>query len=87
EGLITFGRGDHTDLVILDYRMPGQTGVEVLEEILQRKPEARVIIASAFGTLDLALEAIEAGATDFLRKPFTTDILRTAVEAVLTKVQ
>ncbi|MFZ4509112.1 MAG: response regulator [Fimbriimonas sp.] len=85
DGLIKFGDGRHWDLVLLDQRMPGLTGIEVQEEIYRRNRESRVILITAFGTIDLALEAIQAGASDFLRKPFTAETLRMAVKSALEK--
>ena len=83
EGLEKFGDGTEWDLVLLDQRMPGMDGLTVLREIKRRFPQARVIMATAFGTIDLAVEAMKAGATDFLRKPFTAETLRGAVETAL----
>lgn len=85
EGLQKFGDGAGWDLVLLDHRMPGMTGTEVQREILKRKASTRLIMVTAFGTISLALEAIQAGASDFLRKPFTADTLRQAVKAALEK--
>lgn len=82
EGLGKFA-ADNFDLVLLDQRMPGIDGLDVLREMKQRDSSARVIMISAFGTIDLATEAIKAGAVDFLRKPFTTEVLRASVEAAL----
>ena len=84
EGLDKFGNGLEWDLVLLDQRMPGMDGLTVLREIRKRDVQARVIMATAFGTIDLAVEAMKLGATDFLRKPFTAETLRGAVEAALT---
>jgi CheY-like chemotaxis protein len=83
EGLDKFGDGLDWDLVLLDQRMPGMEGIDVLREIRRRDVQARVIMATAFGTIDLAVEAMKIGATDFLRKPFTAETLRGAVEAAL----
>ncbi len=85
EGLQSFGDGSSWDIVLLDQRMPGMSGIDVLREIFRRKPETKLILITAFGTIDLALEAIQAGASDFLRKPFTADTLRTAVKAALER--
>jgi|GEM_PF-226264 len=82
-GLQAFGDGSNFDLVLLDQRMPGMEGVEVLREMKSRSPGSRIIMITAFGTIDLAVDAMKAGATDFLRKPFTTEILRGAVLGVL----
>ena len=85
EGLKKFGDGKEWDLVLLDHRMPGMTGTEVQQEMIKRNAETRLIMVTAFGTISLALEAIQAGASDFLRKPFTADTLRQAVAAALDK--
>src|SRR5438034_8537810 len=69
EGLEKFGNGTAWDLTLLDQRMPGMEGLEVLREIRQRDSQAQVVMITAFGTIDLAVEAMKSGATDFLRKP------------------
>lgn len=83
EGLDEFRNGKEWDVVLLDQRMPGMEGLQVLREIRRRDPEARVIMITAFGTIDLAVDAMKAGAMDFLRKPFTAEVLRGAVKAAL----
>ncbi len=83
EALEKFGLGGGWDLVLLDQRMPGMEGLEVLRQMRQKAPKARIVMATAFGTIDLAVEAMKSGATDFLRKPFTLETLRGAVEAAL----
>lgn len=83
DGLTRFGYGKECDLVLLDQRMPGMDGLEVLREVRRRDPRAKVIMITAFGTVDLAVDAMKSGATDFLRKPFTLDMLRDAVKAAL----
>lgn len=85
EALRKYGEGGSYDLVLLDQRMPGMEGLQVLREMRQRKVDARVIMITAFGTIDLAVDAMKAGATDFLRKPFTTDTLRGAVQSALAR--
>jgi FixJ family two-component response regulator len=85
EGLEKFADGSEWDLVLVDQRMPGLQGLDVLREILARASETRAIMITAFGTIDLAVEAMKAGATDFLRKPFTAEVLRGAVSAALSR--
>ena len=85
EGLEKFGKGSEYDLVLLDQRMPGMPGIEVQREIFRRNRDARLILITAFGTIDLALEAIKSGASDFLRKPFTAETLRLAVKSALER--
>ncbi len=58
------------DVVLCDLRMPGMDGMELLPQIGQRLPGATVIMMSAYGTADLAIEAMKRGAYDYLAKPF-----------------
>lgn len=83
DGITSYADGRRFDLVILDQRMPGMYGIDVLRKIRELKPDAKVIMATAFGTIDLAVEAMKFGATDFLRKPFSAETLRGAVDAAL----
>lgn len=83
EALEKWGDGAGFDLMLLDHRMPGMEGVDVLRALKTRDSNAKVILVTAFGTIELALDAMRAGATDFLRKPFTTEVLRGAVQAAL----
>ena len=58
------------DVVITDLRMPGASGLDLLEQIVERWPEIPVVLLTAHATLDVAVEASVKGAADFLRKPF-----------------
>ena len=58
------------DVVITDLRMPGASGLELLEEIVRRWPEIPVILLTAHGSVGIAVEAMKKGAADFLLKPF-----------------
>ena len=58
------------DIVLCDVRMPGIDGMELLPELLRRLPGATVVMMSAFGSSDLAVEALRLGAYDYLAKPF-----------------
>lgn len=61
------------DLVLCDVRMPVMDGLELLEKIGSAYPDTTVIMMSAFGTVDLAVEAMKAGAYDYISKPFKPD--------------
>ncbi len=86
-GLALFGDGVGWDLVLVDQRMPGMSGLEVQKEILKRAPLMKIILITAHGTMELALDALQAGALDFLRKPFSTESLRLAVSSTLERAQ
>ncbi len=71
------------DLVLTDVRMPTMDGLELLAEIDERELDTTVIVMSAFGNRQLAVEALKAGAYDYIDKPFQRDeILLTVVKAV-----
>lgn len=70
-------------LVITDMKMPGMDGMQVLMAIKERSPEAPVIMITAFGTVDIAVEAMKAGAYDYITKPFNRDELRLTVAKAL----
>ena len=84
-GLEAFGDGSAWDAVLLDQRMPGMDGLETLRRIKQRRAGACVIMATAYASIELAVDAMKLGATDFVRKPMTPEILRNAVAAALSK--
>lgn len=85
EGLKLFGDGSGWSLVVLDQRMPGLDGLETLRELKQRNSSARVVMATAYASIELAVDAMKLGATDFVRKPLTPKIFRNAVAAALSK--
>ncbi|GLI39508.1 sigma-54 dependent transcriptional regulator [Geobacter hydrogenophilus] len=82
EGLYWFGQS-RPDLVITDMNMPGMDGLMVLKSIKERSPETLVIIITAFGTVDVAVEAMKAGAYDYITKPFNRDALKLTVKKAL----
>lgn len=84
-GLEAFADGSTWDAVLLDQRMPGMDGLETLRHIKDRHPDARVIMSTAYASIELAVDAMKLGATDFVRKPMTPEILRNAVTAALAK--
>lgn len=71
------------DLVLSDVRMPGLTGMGLLDELKHRQIDTMVIMMSAFGSRDLAIEALKRGAYDYIDKPFQKDeILLTVIKAL-----
>jgi two-component system chemotaxis response regulator CheY len=78
--------GEHSpDLVMLDIVMPRKSGLEALREIVANDPEARVVMCSALGQESLVMEALDAGAKDFVVKPFKPDRAIDVIKKVLQK--
>ena len=71
------------NLVISDMKMPGMDGMQVLKAIKERSAETLVIMITAFGTVDIAVEAMKSGAYDYITKPFNRDELRLTVAKAL----
>ncbi|HUK19476.1 MAG TPA: response regulator, partial [Bryobacteraceae bacterium] len=74
---------DRADLVLTDLRLPQMDGLELLAAIRRQNSHTPVIVMTAFGTIETAVEAMKAGATDFLLKPFSLDHLMTVVQKAL----
>ncbi len=70
-------------LMLLDLRMPGIDGMEVLRRISELRPEVKVVIITAYGSIETAVEALKLGAVDFLEKPFNTEDVRQLVSSLL----
>jgi len=82
EALEVLGRRA-VDLVVSDLRMPGVGGMDLLRSIGERWPDVPVVILTAHGTVPLAVEAMRAGAADFLLKPFDRDEVLFVIEKTL----
>jgi two-component system NtrC family response regulator len=82
EGLYLFGQFQ-PNLVITDMKMSGMDGLMVLKSIKERSPETLVIIITAFGTVDVAVEAMKTGAYDYITKPFNREALKLTVRKAL----
>lgn len=85
EAFAIIGGDDSWDAVLLDQKMPGMVGTEVLRRIKVMMPSVQVIMMTAFASVDLAIESMRLGATDFVRKPMTPEILRNALTAAFAK--
>ena len=86
EALACLEREDY-DLVITDIEMPGMRGLDLMEAIHARKPHQLVLLITAFGSIDSAVQAVRAGACDFVTKPFPIEALLLAIERAFRERQ
>jgi two-component system response regulator FixJ len=93
---ITFDRPDlfltaaktfKTGCVLLDVRLPGMSGLEVLAQLNRMRSDLSVVIVTAQGDIQTAVRAMKAGASDFLEKPYSDDVLLRSIEVALEKEQ
>jgi DNA-binding response OmpR family regulator len=84
EALFKLGRKEFS-LILLDLRMPGMDGMEVLRKVREIRPDIRVVILTAYGTVESAVEAMKMGASDFIQKPFSPDEIRKVVLSVMDR--
>lgn len=78
--------GDMYDILLLDNKLPGMQGIEVLEEIRKRNLDIVVAMITSYASLDVAIRATRDGAIDFIPKPFTPQELKSSIENI-TKQQ
>lgn len=71
------------DLTILDITMPGKDGIEVLREIREQDPAARIVMCSALGQEPKVMESMRLGAREFVVKPFESEVVEQAIEKAL----
>jgi two-component system NtrC family response regulator len=76
-------RPEQHALVVTDLRMPGMSGLELLRALKQRSPETPVLVITAYGNVEVAVEAMKAGAYDFVGKPFNREHLLLTVRRAL----
>jgi len=78
-------RASPFDLILLDLRMPGLDGVGIVEVLRTWGHDTPILMISGFGTVDAAVDALHAGADDFLTKPVEPDVLSARVESLLSR--
>jgi len=74
------------DLIITDLNMPGMTGMELIKEISKNEQTVEFIIITAYASLDTAIDAVKAGAYDYLVKPFRIEELKVVIKNAKDKI-
>jgi len=77
---------EHPEIILLDNKLPGMQGVDVLEKIKAQNLESIVVMITSYASLELAVKATKDGAYDFIPKPFTPQELRSSVETITKHV-
>lgn len=80
-------KSEDFDIVLLDLMMPGMDGIDTLRELRRLNPKTRVIMITAFATVENAVDAIKKGASDYISKPFKTNELLVTIKRVLEEVR
>ena len=78
---------DDFDVILLDMIMPGPTGLDTLLELRKVSPRSKVIMITAFATIEHAVEAIKKGASEYISKPFKIDLFLTTIRRVLEEAR
>jgi DNA-binding NtrC family response regulator len=76
---------DSFDLLLLDLALPGQSGLELLPQIKERHPELPVIMITAYGTVDNVVDAVRAGAENFVQKPWDNEKLLADIRSAVAR--
>jgi two-component system, NtrC family, response regulator AtoC len=74
---------ERPDVVLVDLRMPGKSGIEMVMAVKARHPDIEVVLMTAYATIETAVDAIKQGAFDYLPKPFTADQLQAVIQRSL----
>jgi DNA-binding NtrC family response regulator len=74
-------------ILVMDVRLPGKTGIQILKEIKALKPQIKSIVITAYPSADLAVEAMKLGAVDYLIKPIAPDELEKLIRETLLKCE
>ena len=85
QGVERLRGGEHFDLVLTDWRLPGANGLAVLDAAMALDPTLPVLVMTAYGSIETAVEAMKHGAEDFITKPVDPDLLRLLVKRAIER--
>ncbi|MBS3918399.1 MAG: response regulator [Deltaproteobacteria bacterium] len=76
-------RASEFDLLVADLRLPDMDGMDVIQQVREKRPKTNVVIITGYPSVSSAVQAVRMGVSDYLRKPFTEDEFKTAVKSAL----
>ena len=85
EVALNMAREKHFDLLITDIRMPGMSGIELIQSMRQVSPDTCFIVITGYSSIDTAIAAVKEGAYDYISKPFNLDEMRIIVERAIER--
>jgi DNA-binding NtrC family response regulator len=71
---------NHFDAIVMDFQMPGMDGMEALKAIKEKRPELQIILLTGYATVEKTVEAMKAGASDYLEKPVDIEVLTAKIK-------
>ena len=86
EALVKFS-DEAADILVTDIRMPGMNGLELINKVLAKYPDVQVVVVSAYGEIDIVIEAMKIGALDFLQKPVAPGVIQMSIASAAEKWQ
>ncbi len=86
EGEKLFKQGKY-DLILTDLMMPDQTGIDLMKKLLEYDPDASIMLMTAYGTVETAVEAMKLGAVDYISKPFSVDEITLRVARIMDSLK
>ncbi len=86
EGEELFKKGKY-DLVVTDLMMPDQTGIDLMKKLLEYDPETAIMLMTAYGTVETAVEAMKIGALDYISKPFSVEEITLKVDRIIESLK
>ena len=87
EEALTRAERSRWDVALLDLHLPGMSGIDLLAALKERQPELEVLLLTAHGSIDTAIQAMKSGAYDYLAKPFQLPDLEVHIQKAHEKVQ
>ncbi len=87
EPALEFLQQKAVDLAIADYKLPGMNGIEFIGRARQVRPELELVLITAFGSIDLAVKAMQQGAADFITKPFSVDEIGVKIDRITEHIR